>query len=573
MIYLKVIKQVFSFLDRKEKIKSFYFILLSFIAIMLETIGIASFFPLTTMLLEGKGTSASAYSNIFKILNFENITLNIFFLFFFIFFIFKNFFLLFFTYWQSKYLNQVALRINDSALSNYLQQPFIFYTKNNSSLLIRNINETGSLDSILLRIVNLINDLFLIVGILVFLILLEPLITGAIVLIILIVLYTFNFYTKIKVTKWGKDRYELNGSLTRNLYESINSFREILLSGKKNYFTRINLRFRFKLLNLNLRYRIIEFLPRIIIELLIIAAVIFLILSLIKTNISVNSIIPILSVYAVATFKIMPAALKIFGSLQNFLYIEPILENIENITKLDPKKQKLKSYETIVERKKLFDKKIEIKNLSFLYEKNDTVIRNVNLQIKKGEIVALIGKSGTGKSTILNIISGLLNPLEGEVVVDDVNINLNFESWRQQIGYVSQSVYLLDKTIAENIAFGHEVEEIDINKVNECIKQSGLDEFISSNKEGINHCIGESGLRISGGQKQRIALARALYKNPKFLILDEATNSLDSDKENEIFSILKKLKLTILIISHSNNSLSIADSVYELKNRKISKIK
>lgn len=481
--------------------------------------------------------------------------------------------MLFFAYWQTKYLNQVALRINDNALSNYLQQPFAFYTRNNSSLLIRNINETGSLDSILLRIVSLINDLFLIIGIFVFLILLDPFITGAIVFFILLILYIFNYYTKIKIAKWGKERYKFSGFITTNLFESINSFREILLSGKKNYFTRQNISFRSHLLNLNLRYRIIEFLPKIIIELLVVGAVIFLIITLMKSSIPANSIIPILSVYAVAIFKIMPSSIKIFSSLQNFYYIKPVLENIDNIIKLNPDKKKLEGEELVKKNKIFFNKKIEVKNLSFLYEKNHTVVNNVNFQINKEEIVALIGKSGTGKSTILNIISGLLNPLEGEVLVDGININLNIKSWREKIGYVSQSVYLLDKTIAENIAFGHEPESIDIKKVNKCIDQSGLDDFVRGNKEGINRHIGESGLRISGGQKQRMALARALYRDPEFLILDEATNSLDFDKENEILNILKNLKITILIISHNNNPLAIADTVYELKNGKLVKYK
>ena len=279
---------------------------------------------------------------------------------------------------------------------------------------------------------------------------------------------------------------------------------------------------------------IIEFLPKYIVELLGIIIVILLIYFLIQASNNPKDIIPILALYTASAFKIIPSILKIFSSFQNFNYLNPSLDIIAS---------QLKDYNNLMntkikQNKNLkqihFNKKIEIKNLFFKYPEKKMLLKNLNIVINKNDFIGIKGDSGSGKSTLLNIISGLTVPIEGEILVDGVSIFKNLDDWRNKLGYVSQSVFLIDASIKKNIAFGIEDSEINSDKLYNAIINAGLKENIESLKDKENTIVGERGVKISGGQKQRIGLARALYFSPDLLILD--VESL-SEIMSEFFSL------------------------------------
>ena len=574
MIYSEVIKKVFSILNKKEKFGSFILLFLILITILLETFGLASFFPLMSAIVDENYFSNPFYQEISAFLGIESIDLNLFFIFFISFFIFKNIYLVFFAYWQQSFTNKISLRISNDLYSSYLHKNFSYHLKSNSAFLIRNIQESASIDSVFLRILSLINEFFLITGIMIMLFYVNFTATLSIIIIVIFTLFIFNLFTKGTIKSFGEKKFYINARYLKNLFEGMHAFKEILLFSKKNFFIKNNYNYRKSLLDYQLIFSMISYLPRALIEIISIITILILLHLLVKNQGTIQEIIPIVAVFSASAFRLFPSALKIFSSLQSFSYIKPIIDNIEKETRnrltntdYDEKKDSNENQEIV------FKNEINITNINFQYLAGKTLLSNVNLDIKKGTTIGIIGKSGAGKSTFLNIFTGLLKPTKGSILVDKVDICTAMKLWREKIGYVSQDIFLLDSSITENIAFGIPEENIDHNKVKNCIILAELDTYIRELKEGLNTMVGEKGVRISGGQRQRLGLARALYHEPDILILDEATNSLDINTENTILNTLKNLKnkFTILIISHHENPLKIADVVYELKSNTLQK--
>ena len=560
-----IFSKIFKILTYREKIYSFFMAFLMIIAMLFEMLSIGSFLPLIGSLIDENYTS-----NFFSNLGFEgfNFSFNQMLIILLILFFIKNLYLVFFNIIQTAFINIVSLRVMNSIYSYYLKQSYEFHLNKNSALLIRNINESGVIDSVLLRVLTLINDVIIVFGLIILLILAQPLFTVYTIISVVLIIFIYNFFTKKKIKVWGKQRFDSNFFLTKNLYEGINAFKEIILNNSSNFFISKNFRIKKKLLNVNFKFKIIEFLPKYIIEILGIVIIISLIYFLLKINDEPKNIIPILALYTASAFKIIPSLLKIFSTFQNFNYLNPSLDNIYSQLN-DYNDLVTTSSNNKISKKINFDKKIEIKNLFFKFSEKKILFNNFNILIEKNSFIGVKGDSGTGKSTLLNMLSGLIKPQKGEILVDGVNIFENIQEWRDKLGYVSQSVFLIDESIKKNIAFGIEDNDINYTKLDKAIQNSGLSNYIDSLEDKENTIVGERGIRISGGQKQRIGLARALYFSPEVLILDEATNSLDKETEKNILKQLLKIKdkITLIIVSHENEPLKIADKIYDLNEK------
>ena len=560
-----VFSKIFKILTYREKIYSFFMAFLMIIAMLFEMLSIGSFLPLIGSLIDENYTS-----NFFSNLGFEgfNFSFNQMLIILLILFFIKNLYLVFFNIIQTAFINIVSLRVMNSIYSYYLKQTYEFHLNKNSALLIRNINESGVIDSVLLRVLTLINDVIIVFGLIILLILAQPLFTVYTIISVVLIIFIYNFFTKKKIKVWGKQRFDSNFFLTKNLYEGINAFKEIILNNSSNFFISKNFRIKKKLLNINFKFKIIEFLPKYIIEILGIVIIISLIYFLLKINDEPKNIIPILALYTASAFKIIPSLLKIFSTFQNFNYLNPSLDNIYSQLN-DYNDLVTTSSNNKISKKIDFHKKIEIKNLFFKFSEKKILFNNFNILIEKNSFIGVKGDSGTGKSTLLNMLSGLIKPQKGEILVDGVNIFENIQEWRDKLGYVSQSVFLIDESIKKNIAFGIEDNDINYTKLDKAIQNSGLSNYIDSLEDKENTIVGERGIRISGGQKQRIGLARALYFSPEVLILDEATNSLDKETEKNILKQLLKIKdkITLIIVSHENEPLKIADKIYDLNEK------
>jgi ABC-type multidrug transport system fused ATPase/permease subunit len=272
--------------------------------------------------------------------------------------------------------------------------------------------------------------------------------------------------------------------------------------------------------------------------------------------------------FAAAAFRLMPS----FGRLiVNFQTFKLSLAGVQKLHKEFPLKLDshiLNGKETKI----IFKDKIEISNLSFKYPNNDEyILKDINLKIKSGESIGIVGKTGEGKSTIIDLVCGLIQPQKGNILVDSIDIQKNLKSWQQQIGYVPQNIYILDDTIRENIIFGRKIDDNNQNYLTEAIKLAQLDNLISNLPQGLNTFVGDRGTRLSGGQIQRIGIARAIMNNAQVLIFDEPTSALDAETEKSLVRDINKLKFkkTLIIISHRTSILDQCDYIYELKNKSI----
>jgi ABC-type bacteriocin/lantibiotic exporter with double-glycine peptidase domain len=559
-VFLKLSKV----LSKKEKIYSVCILFFMLVAMLFEMLSVGSFLPLTSSLLDKE--YIPNFLNKMGIKN-DNIDLNYLLILLFFLFLIKNLFLIIFSALQLKFTNQVSLRVMNQIYSYYLNNDYDYHVNQNSSFLIRNIDESGAINSILMRLLNLIMDAIIVIGLVSLLIIVQPIFTITVIIFFSITLFFYNYLTKSKIIKWGQDRFNLNFYMVKNLYEGITAFKEIILYQKSKYFINQNFKIKKKLLSLAFKFRFLEVLPKHIIEVSSILVLILFIFFSIGITSDPKDVIPIFVLYAASAFKIIPSLLKIYAALQNFNYLEPALESA-HLQLLDYEKQQNKERANKIKEEK--DLKpfniVEVKNLNFKYSEKNYIIKDLNLKITKNSIIGIKGKSGSGKSTFLNLLTGLIKPTTGGIFVDEQNILENTSSWKKKIGFVSQSVFLLDDTIKNNIAFGVENNIIDQEAVRKSISQAGLDEYVKGLDYREETFVGERGLKISGGQKQRIGIARALYFKPELLVLDEATNSLDKKTENEILQQLSIMKnnMTIIIVSHSDEPLKIADKIYSI---------
>ena len=312
-------------------------------------------------------------------------------------------------------------------------------------------------------------------------------------------------------------------------------------------------------------------LPKIYFEIVLLLIVISIIFFSISKGENTLNIIGTLGIFLISSLKIIPSLNKILVSLQTIKYsqnaVESLKEDIDNIQTIELIRDKNTEINSNT------FKNISLKNLSFRHhDKKDFILDNINIDILPKDFIAIVGKTGSGKTTFINLLTGILEPTQGEILIDGKNLKNNLNSLRSLIGYVPQNIFLFDDSIKKNIAFGIEEKDISKEKLKKSISQAKLTEFVSNLEESYDFKIGENASKISGGQKQRIAIARALYNDPPILILDEPTSSLDRNTSEEILQYLKSLSQskTIIIITHKLESKSLFSKVFEINDKKIS---
>ena len=561
MIQFQLTKNFFSIFTKQEKILFFSLIFIQLISAALELISIGALLPVFKSI-----TDPNWNEKYFGFLNEEHRTYYIFLIVIAI-FIIKVLFLILAAFFSGKFRNKVTVRIVNQIYENYLNKNYQFHTDNSSSLLLRNMQYANNIDSIIMRIVDFYADLMMLLLALQLVLLVNFQITLAAIVLIIILLFAYSLVTKAKIDKFGNEDVNYNTYYIKNMMEGIQSYKEILLSGRQKFFTNRNKIYKQESLRYKLRFTLVELVPKYLIEILLITlALIGAIFIMRDETINLNESLPFLGILFVGIIKIMPNILRLFNSHQQFKYLIPQMDIVYNSI-VQIKESAHYNLNDDNNKKIQFESSIRLKNINFDY-KGKNILRGLNLEIKKNSIISIQGSSGSGKTTLLNILTGLLLPTKGSILLDGNNCSLNNNNWQKKIGYLSQNTHLLDDTIKANIAFGFKQSDINHNLIEECLEKSELNTFIESLPKKLDTIVGEKGAKISGGQLQRIGLARVFYNNPELLILDEPTNSLDSENEIKIVNTLKKLKgkITIIIVSHNEKPLEIADEKFVLKN-------
>ena len=368
--------------------------------------------------------------------------------------------------------------------------------------------------------------------------------------------------------KIGEKKLILNNTIQQQINQGLLGIKDIKLSLKENLFTDKYSKIAFEQSIIASIIRFIQETPRLLIELLAIICFVTIILISIYSGQLLSELVIKLGIFAVASFRILPSLNRIIVSInsirQSSSVIDIILKDIELEKIITTDKQG-----NITEKNIKF---IEISDLSYKYPSSDSsIIEKLNLDIRLGDYIGIYGKSGSGKSTFINLFSGLLKQDEGDFLLNDNKIDVNSSSWKKNIGYVPQSIFLNNETIRENIAFGEKKENINNAKVIEVLKKVQLYNFVTEKKDGIDTVISDNSLNLSGGQIQRIGIARALYRNPKILIFDESTNSLDFETEKEFMKVVYKLRedKIVIFVSHKISLLEDCNKIYEFKNKNL----
>ncbi len=575
MWYLSLVKQLFKLISKKRKIQYVFLFFFSLLSSIAETMSIGAVFPLIA-LISSPDTMMEIFFIEFLVKNFD-LNYNQLVILIAISFgslalisglirIFVNYFSL-----KINYVTCYDFFIN--IYSNILYQPYEYHVSHNTSETISVITQkVYAITTILTNVVNMLIyliTLFLILFVLFFIDLKTTLFAMGFFLF-------FYFFIAIafkrKVIKNSDILREDQRLSVKAVQEGLGAIRDVIVDKTHKFYLNIYKISISKVLNATAQSLFIAQAPRFLLESLgLVFLSIIIVITTSNDEVKFIALLPILATLAVAAQKILPMINSIYQSHTMNVYNSKMLEEVIDILNLKKEQNKIENKKKEIE----FKESIEIKNLNFRYKSsNIDQINSINLKINIGDRIGLMGGSGAGKSTFLDLLMGLLLPLNGEISVDGENVKSNLVNWQKNVSHVPQFIYLSDNTLAENIAFGIEKNNIDMEKVKLAAHQAQISEFIESKPKKYDELVGERGIRLSGGQRQRIGIARALYKNTKLIIFDEATSALDLNNETKIMDTIYNLdkKITIIIATHRSSTLSNCNRVYKFENNGIIKL-
>ena len=569
-------KKIFLLLSPKLKLRFIFLIFLVICNTFLEMISVSLLIPILNILTGTLDTTVvflekNKLSFLIQFLEIEKILII-----FVSIYVFKIIFRLYLVHFQNDFIFSFFTISLNRLYQKYIYKDYLFHTKNNSGVLMRNLLSEIHQCSVgfMGAITNIIIELIIIIGLISVLISYKPAavlsfsaIVGFISLILIVLLNK-------KSKSLGLDRQKFSLINVNYIIQSLGGIKEIKVNLKENAVIK-----KFFLNSLNVKktnylFQVLQQMPKLILELIVIVSIVWLLFYLIKSGMQSSEIITFFALLIGIFSRVMPSIYKLSASYINLSYYKSSVDllfneiNYKSYQKLSDNNDENQKNQNIIE----FKKEIEIKDIHFSYPETDKkIFTNANFVIKKGEKIGIYGESGSGKSTMVDLIIGLLNPSSGKILVDGKDINLNKSSWFSIIGYVPQNVFLNDDDIESNIIFYEEKENINFKRYKESIKIAQLESLVSDSEKNQFSNIGERGSQLSGGQRQRIGLARSLYKNSEILIFDEATNALDEKNERNFINHIYSLRSdkTFIIISHKKSILEKCDRLLIVKDKKI----
>ena len=577
---MKTLKKCFEILSVQERKKAYFLLLMIVFMALIEMLGVASILPFVAVITNPELIETNTFlsyfyqsSKKFGISNIED------FIFFFgvvvlCLLIFSIFFKALTIYAQTRFVLMREYSLGRRLIEGYLHQPYEWFLSKNSAELGKNVLSQISLvtQGPLLNVMNLIAQSAVAIALITLTVFTDPWLAASVALVFSFSYSLIYIFTKSLLTKKGSESLEVNKLRFTAVNEAFGAAKEVKIGGLEKFFIK-----RFsepaKIFASNSAFsNILGVMPRYLLEAIAFGGLIFLVLIMMSRGDNFNSIAPKLALYAFVGYRLLPAFQGIYYATSSIRYSHSILDSLHkdlmNLSSYPMAKTKTKTSSMILANS------IKLKNIKFSYPGGKrTSLENISLTIPAFSKVGIVGSTGSGKTTMVDVILGLLDPQAGELIVDDSAItNINKRSWQKSIGYVPQQIYLADDTVASNIAFGVETKHIDQKLIEKASKMANLHDFVTSElPKNYNTIIGERGIRLSGGQRQRIGIARALYQDPKILILDEATSSLDNLTENMVMEAMNNLgnKITTIIIAHRLSTVKKCDQIYLLNKGRI----
>ncbi len=494
----------------------------------------------------------------------------------------KNAYLFFQNKLQFKFVYSNQFATSRRMMINFMQRPYEYYLNADTSVIQRSItSDVNNMYGLILNLLQLVSEMIVFVFLTVYCLTMDVVMTGTVAALLIVVLVIIKWILKPIMRKAGEENQDFYSGLYKWIDQSVMGIKEIKVANKESYFINEYCKCGAGYVNAVQRYNLYNATPRLLIETVAIAGMILYMMLRIANGTPVTEIMPQLTTLAVAAMRLIPSANRINNYLTSIAYFEPFFMGVTDNLQEEIRDESVNYDEEAYRKKKDVEKlpvkkEILLKGITYKYPNSDVwIFDRATMRIPVGKSVGIVGTSGAGKTTAVDIMLGLLRLQSGEILADGVEVREHYESWLKNIGYIPQTIFMIDSTIRKNVAFGCADEDIDDEKVWMALKEAQLDEFVRGLPEGLDTGIGERGIRLSGGQRQRIGIARALFEDPEVLVLDEATSALDNDTEAAIMESINHLhgRKTLIIIAHRLQTIEKCDIVYRVEEGSVTKVR
>ena len=571
----RVLKKFNLIFDNRKKWKMILLAVMMMIGAILETFSVSMMVPLVTALLDEQRFMENEYVQFIcdklKIGNINELIYIILVALIFI-FLLKNIFLAIEYYFQYSFVANARLDIQTKLMDSYLHMPYEVFLYAKSGEIQRSVlGDVTASFTLLESMLSFFTEGVAAIALSMTIFLVNPIMAGMLVIVLAVLMLVIFKIVKPILTQ-ASDKFCQEDALRNKwIIQAVTGIKEIKITNTEKFFLDNYASAGKGVVGAEKKNSVLSSFPRLIIETISICGMLLIMIYLLKSGTNISALLPALSAFAVAAVRLLPCANRISAALNVIPYHEPRLDNmIENLTRDSDKLYNIQK--TVQHNKDIFREKIEMKNISYRYPNSEQfVLKNADLCIKKGKSIGIVGTSGAGKTTCVDILLGLLKVEQGQVFCDGIDVRQEYWQWLGMIGYIPQTIFMLDGTIRDNVAFG--CEEVNDDKIMAVIEEAQLGELVRRLPQKLDTEIGERGIRLSGGQRQRIGIARALYREPEILVFDEATSSLDNETEAAIMESINNLhgKKTLIIIAHRLSTIKECDEVYRVEEGKIVK--
>ncbi|MCR5776628.1 MAG: ABC transporter ATP-binding protein/permease [Lachnospiraceae bacterium] len=574
-----MLKKINYVLDKGQKLNLLILMLVIIGGSFLETLGVSAILPLVNIIskpeiIEDETSKYYLIKNMLSIPDAKTFVLIMAIVLIAV-YIIKNLYLSFMYNLQYRYTFNNQRKVSYRLMQCYLSQDYLFHVSHNVADLQRNCSsDVNGFFQVVLNIIQLVTEAFTCLFLVTFLLMQDVATTLAVVVLMSGFIVFLIFFYRKKMTALGQKGRELGAIQGKWFLQAFGGIKEIKVQNKEQYFLDHYDESYRNSVKITRQQAVLGILPRPIMETVCICGLLGFMAVRIYLGAPMTNFIPIMSVFAVAAVRMLPSFNRISGCISMIMYSKPSLDAVyEDIHAIEGLRQEVVKDNNDTTKIEL-DDALRIKDVTFAYpsKPDKIIVDKVSFDIPKNKSIALIGPSGAGKTTLADVILGVLEPQEGHIYADDIDVYGHLHSWHKIVGYIPQSIYIIDDTIRNNVAFGVDPAEIDDTEIWRALEEAQLADFVREQPLGLDSNIGAGGVKISGGQRQRIGIARALYRNPKVLILDEATSALDNETESAVMESIEKLagSKTMIIIAHRLTTIRNCDLIYEVKDGKVS---
>ena len=583
---MRLIRQLCYIFPRKQRLLYLLLFLFQIIGTVLDFAGVSLIYPFVQLLTNMQSLQGTRwYQLILSLLHTDSTQSVMLFLTFLLMgvYLVKNLYAFLMIELGVRFVSANKVRMGAKMISCYMNKPYTFHLQRNTAEIIRNINQDVSgAFSVISTMFGLVADIMIVAALVAYLLVIDTGLTIALGAALLLCSAIYFLIVRKKISDAGKQSRVYSMKMIKAIHQSMGGIKEVKVMGREKFFADVYENAGAQSVALGRRYSIIAAVPGRMIEMLCISSVLGVIAYRIVSGKDLSALLPSLAAFALAAMRLMPRANSINGSINSITFNRPSLDALYDDLKTSEEEENARRKE-IEEKKrehrtvpKGAERDILVKNVTYTYpEREKPVLQNVNLRIEHGESVGIVGVTGAGKTTLVDVILGLLKPDSGSVCYGTLDIHEDYAEWQRHIGYIPQNIYLVDDTIRNNVALGVEEKNIDDEQVWKVLESAQIADFVRSLDEGLDTVIGERGVRISGGQRQRIGIARALYDDPEILFFDEATSALDSDTEAAVMKSINALgkDKTMIIVAHRLTTIAGCDKIFRVEDNHVTETK